>query len=235
MSAQGMAGQSSAIPQERSALAKVLWYGVVEIAGMVVGGASFFYFFFSAFASAGFNMPPNATPSQVSTALAPIFQNLGLLIASALGVGLVATVLLTMGIREFRKVDYSKFDVPWIFMLILIVGTAVSLAGLVPLFNSIPSIIAQTPAVASTPSAAFFSTMGSLIGSVVIAGVGGILALVGSIGGVILGLWRVGSRYDETIIKIGAIFTIIPLLNIVAPILILVGTYAIRGRLHKPV
>jgi uncharacterized protein DUF973 len=229
-----MAGQSSSMPQEKSALTKVIWYSIVEIAGMVAGGALFFYSFFSAFASAGFNIPPNATPSQISTALTPIFQNLGLLTASTLGIGLVGTFLLTMSIREFRKVDYSKFDVPWIFMLILIVGTVVALVGLVPLFNSIPSIIAQAPTTPSTPSTAFFSAIGALVGAAIIAAVGGILAVVGSIGGVILGLWRVGSRYDETVIKIGAIFTIIPLLNIVAPILILVGAYGVRGRLPKP-
>ena len=62
----------------------------------------------------------------------------------------------------------------------------------------------------------------------------GVLALVGTIGGQILGLWRVGSRYDSTIIKIGAIFVIIPLLNFVAPILILVGAAQARGSLSKP-
>ena len=55
--------------------------------------------------------------------------------------------------------------------------------------------------------------------------------LVGVIGGQILGLWRVGSRYNETVIKVGAIFTIIPLLNIVAPILVLIGAYQVKGRL----
>lgn len=119
-------------------------------------------------------------------------------------------------------------------MLILIVGTVVSLGGLIPLFNSIPNIIAQAPTTSSTPSAAFFSAIGALVGSAIIASVGGILVVVGLIGGEILGLWRIGSRYNETIIEIGAIFVIIPLLNIVAPILILVGAFQVRGRVSKP-
>jgi len=61
--------------------------------------------------------------------------------------------------------------------------------------------------------------------------IAGILALIGIIGGQILGLWRVGTRYDQTLIKLGAIFTIIPLLNIVAPILVLIGAYEAKGRL----
>ena len=62
----------------------------------------------------------------------------------------------------------------------------------------------------------------------------GIQALVGTVGGQLLGLWRVGSRYNSTIIKVGAIFVIIPLLNFVAPILILIGAYQVRGSLSKP-
>jgi len=54
------------------------------------------------------------------------------------------------------------------------------------------------------------------------------------IGGQILGLWRVGTRYNETTIKVGAIFTIVPLLNIVGPILVLIGALEAKGRLVKP-
>jgi hypothetical protein len=73
-----------------------------------------------------------------------------------------------------------------------------------------------------------------LLFSAAIASIGGIVVILGVIIGQILGLWRVGSRYDETTIKIGAIFGIIPLLNFVAPILILVGALQARGRLIKP-
>jgi hypothetical protein len=48
---------------------------------------------------------------------------------------------------------------------------------------------------------------------------------------VILGLWRVGTRYDETIIKLGGIFSIIPILNIAAPVLVLVGAHSARNKL----
>jgi hypothetical protein len=33
------------------------------------------------------------------------------------------------------------------------------------------------------------------------------------------------------VLKLGAIFTIIPLVNIVAPVLILIGAYQVKGRL----
>ena len=62
------------------------------------------------------------------------------------------------------------------------------------------------------------------IGALALLVIGGILAIVGLIGGEILGLWRVGTRYDSTIIKVGAIFVIVPLLNYVGPILLLIGS-----------
>jgi len=88
------------------------------------------------------------------------------------------------------------------------------------------------PAASLPPS--FFTLFGSLGIDSALLGLGGILTLVGLIGGQILGLWRVGTRYNETTIKVGAIFTIIPLLNIVGPILVLIGALEAKGRLAKP-
>ncbi|MCI4351003.1 MAG: DUF973 family protein [Thermoplasmata archaeon] len=55
---------------------------------------------------------------------------------------------------------------------------------------------------------------------------------VGIVGwiGLILGLYRVGRRYSSTITRVGAILYVIPLADIVAPVLILVGSRGIlRG------
>jgi hypothetical protein len=60
---------------------------------------------------------------------------------------------------------------------------------------------------------------------------GALLALIGGVGGLILGVWRIGSKYDETMLKAGAIFIVIPFLNILAPILILLGASSVKGRL----
>ena len=87
----------------------------------------------------------------------------------------------------------------------------------------------RTPAGGLPP--AFAALLGSLFVDFALLAVGVVVLLVGVIGGQILGLWRVGSRYNETVIKVGAIFTIIPLLNIVAPILVLIGAYQVKGRL----
>jgi len=221
--------------QEKSALTKVMWFGVLGLVGFVGGWAVTFLILGTVFVSAtNLNLPQNPTPAQVGAALGPLFQNFSLLLPSILAIGLVGDVLLTMGFRDLTKVDKSKFSLPWKFMIVLVIGAVLLAGGLIPVFTDIPNIIAQAPTGPGAPSAAFFSAISTLIFAASIAVIGGIMGLVGTIGGQILGLWRVGSRYDSTIIKIGAIFVIIPLLNFVAPILILVGAYQARERLSKP-
>jgi len=60
--------------------------------------------------------------------------------------------------------------------------------------------------------------------------IGGLLSLIGLIGGVILGLWRVGARYSSTAIKIGAIFTFFPLLNCVSMVLVIIDARHAKER-----
>jgi len=140
--------------------------------------------------------------------------------------------VLTLGYRSLSKAD-PRFSLPSTLMLVLMAGVFVVAAGVIPLFNSIPNMLASAPASPDiTPSSDFVAAAGSLVIDLLLLGLGGLLALVGFIGGLVLGLWRVGSRYGETIVKVGAILLIVPLLNIVAPILIIVGAYQARDRLN---
>lgn len=229
--------QPTSAPEEKSALGKLVLFGIVHLAGIVTGWVVSFYVFGTVFASsAGFKLPPNPTPAQASAALGPIFQAVGLLVPVSLAIELVGMFVLTLGFREFRDVDAHRFSLPTKLMYLMIIGTIIAAAGVIPLFNSLPSIIAQAPyARGTTPSAAFMSGIGTIILFALVAGVGGILALIGVIGGQVLGLWRVGTKYNETVLKLGAIFAIIPLLNVVAPILVLVGAHQVRGRIPGPV
>ena len=225
-----------ASPEERSGLTKLLWFGIIQIVGMVVGWISVFSIFglqFSNFPGLS-RLPRNATQAQVSAALGPFFQNFSLIIPVDIAVGLVAAVVLTMGLRDMSKVDGPKFSVPWKLMLLLMIGSALAGVSGYLIFNALPAIIAQAPTTSRTPSSAFFSAIGSLLLAGLVAAIGGLLALIGLIGGEILGLWRVGAKYDETLLKLGAIFVIIPLLNITAPFLVLIGAYQVKGRLERP-
>jgi len=180
------------------------------------------------------NLGPNPTPADVAKALGPLFQAITLIIPISAVISLVGMLLLTLGFRGLSRVD-ARFSLPSMFMIVMIIGFILAVVGVIPLVNDIPNLIAQAPTTPGAPSSAFTTLLSTLIFSIALIGLGGLLSLIGLIGGIILGLWRVGSKYDETVVKIGAIFIIIPLLDIIAPILILVGVSGVRGRLGRQV
>ena len=218
---------------ERPALNKVMWFGIVQLIGFAAGWAVTYYLYGEFFASLGsLGLGPNSTPAEVSAALGPIFQSMVPITAVSFAIEIVGLLFLTLAFRDLVKVNRGVFYVPMIFTIILVVGVAVAALGFIPLINSIPTLIAEVPTNStSTLPPAFAAAMGNLLIDSIALVIAGILALIGIIGGQILGLWRVGTRYDQTLIKLGAIFTIIPLLNIVAPILVLIGAYEAKGRL----
>ncbi len=226
-------------PQDRhlevAGLRKLVWFGIIQVVGIAGSWVVSFLTFQRVFiASANLNLPPHPTPADVSAALGPLFQSLWLVIPIGLAIQLVAMALLLLGYRDFGKVDKGNFSLPSTLMLVLIAGVFVAAAGIVPLLMGIPDLIAKAPSTTGgTPSADFLATVGSIFIYIALAAVGGLLALIGVVGGEILGLWRVGSRYDEILIKLGAIFVIVPFLNVVAPVLVLVGASQAKGRVAK--
>ena len=220
--------------EEKSALNKVMWFGIIELVGIVAGWVAAFYVFSSMFSgtfiSTFVNSTGTLTPSQVSNALGPFFQEIIYLVPLTLGIELVGLIILTLGFRGLAKVDSGRFHISTPFMVVLMVGIILVAGGAVPLLNAVPNMIASATnctypysSTTCTPSSAFFNQFSSVVAYFGLIAIGGILSLVGYIGGLILGLWRVGTRYNQTTLKIGAIFQIIPLLNIVAPILIILG------------
>lgn len=214
----------STVAEEVTALQKVMWFSITQLVGVVAGWASSFYLFANLFQNmALFNLPSNPTPEQVSAALGPLIQGLAFVVFLGVAVFLAGAVFLTMGFRQLAKVDRASFSISTPFMAIFMVGLVVVGGSAAFLINSIPRLIANVPPQGGPFSPDFTSVFGSLFADFGLILIGAVLALIGVIGGLILGLWRVGSRYNQTAIKIGAIFEIIPLFNIVAPILILVG------------
>ena len=227
----GPSQPSASTQAERSALNKIMWFGIVQLIGLVAGWVVYFLAFGYVFSSAAsLNLPQNPTPAQVGTALGPVFQEFTLVIPVSLAINLAGVLLLLIGFREFNRFDSSRFSVPSKLIYLLAIGVIFAGGAVVLLFNGLPNLIAQAPTT-GTPNATFMSAVGGLLLFVGFAFIGAIIALIGLIGGEILGLWRVGSRYNDTVIKLGAIFVIIPLLNIVAPILILIGAAQVKGRL----
>lgn len=141
----------------------------------------------------------------------------------------VAGVIEFIGIVQLRsaftslaRVDPRNFSMPAKLSTLMLIGLPVVYLGVAVLFGLLSPLFSGQSSTASVTGITS-ADLGYLIASLLLLFVGGIAALVGFIGGLMLGLWRVGSRYDADTIKAAAIIFIIPLITIIAPILILVG------------
>ena len=244
------------VPEEASGLTRVMWFGVLYLVGMAVGWAFALYVLGTFFATLSSVVPspgpvtnstfgpfPNSTigPSANQTAgqamvtIGPLFRSFSLFLPVSVVIELAALASLTMGFRKLGKVDRSRFSTPSTLMLVMIAGTFVAAAGALLLFSDLSSFITKASgALPVAQPAGDMAAVGSFLLYTVLVFVGAILTFVGLIGGLMLGLWRAGSRYDETLLKLAAIFVIIPFLNIVAPILVIVGAHGAKSRLSQP-
>lgn len=227
-------GMPASAADEASGLKKVMWFGIIQLVGLVGGWVGGFYVFSTIFMNVNLysSLPANATPSQVATVLGPLFQAVVYIIPLSLGITIAGLIVLYLGFGDLAKVDKPNFSTPRTLTVLLILGLVFVGAGAIPLINSIPNLISQAPTT-GTPSSAFMSQLSSLFAYFGIMALGGILCLIGIIGGEILGLWRAGTRYNQTTLKVGAIFEVIPLLNIVAPILIVLGANDAKNTVSK--
>ena len=226
-------GQTTAsdLEVESAALRRITWYAIVQIAG-VAGSIIVTYLlllpgFFSKFpiASTG-----TASASDVAGWLQGLLPSLMVVIVAMFAIGLIAVFLLLSALRRLSRLDGQNFSMPATLTILLLVGVVVAGIGLIPLFwmlSSLLSNIVQNPTTYTLAG----GQVTDLTAAVALIVIGGILSIIGVVGGEILGLWRVGTRYDSTVIKISAISIIIPYLNWVGPVLLLIGAVEAKGRL----
>ena len=224
---------TQAAPEERSALLKVRWFGILQLVGIAAGWMGVLFIGGSPGSLTAASLGHNPAPSQVSAALGPVFASLASLVPILAAVQVAAVLMLILALRQLKAVD-GRFSVPSVLTMVLLVGALLTVSGAVPLFSLLPSLIAQTTTSGTTVPTGLAGTAASLALYFFIMLIGGILALVGLIGGQVLGLWRLGSKYDEAILKAGAIFIVVPFLNIASPILIIVGTNRARAKTGGP-
>ena len=212
---------------DRKALHNVRIFAIIMLVSLGLGFViSFLYNPFSYLlvtnpAAAGATRPTFSLPS-----------NFIAYVAIGAFVGLVIEVItflqLRMGFKTLSTVDRPHFHTPSLLTLLLlislpivIVGVVIEFAGLVPFFNT---ALQQQQSGQNATTPASFAGLGEFFAGAALGFIGGIIAIIGFIGGVMLGVWRLGNRYDEMVFKVAAILLIIPLLDVVSPILILIGT-----------
>ncbi len=114
-------------------------------------------------------------------------------------------------------------------VLLIFVGIAIVLAVGVALLALVFQAI--TCAGAGNPVTSACLNLGTFLDLILLLGVAAILALIGYIG-LLIGIWRLGTRYGESLFKVGAVLLIIPLLSVIGVILILVAARSSRAKLE---
>ncbi|HYB03252.1 MAG TPA: zinc ribbon domain-containing protein [Nitrososphaerales archaeon] len=180
---------------------------------------------------------PSTTGTVPNISFSPAFYTyLDVSLAIGAITEVVALLLVWSCFRKLGSVDRSHFRIPAILTLVLLVGLPLALIGASIIFSSLPTMISavhqQQASGATTPNIPT-AALGSMLSGLGLIGLGGLIALIGLIGGIMLGLWRVGERYDNTLIKISAILIIIPVLDIVVPLLMMIGVWQSRKKLSS--
>ena len=129
-------------------------------------------------------------------------------------IGLISIVLYRSAFGMLRNVDARRFDTPYNFTTVFIVGFVLFIIAMLFLLGGIDA-----------------KSISLSVGGLIIIIISAILLILGDVGGIILGLWRVGDRYDSTAIGIGAIFYIIPYFDVLAPILVFIGAHSTQHKL----
>lgn len=159
-----------------------------------------------------------------SASLTSLFYVIGAITAVGFFIGAASWWLGHRAFVDLKPAD-SNFNTPAALTLVGLVGLVLLGLGYLVFLGELGSLVqcvgTGSGNLTPTPNC-FTGQLGALLGALALLGIGLILALIGVIG-YILGLWRVGTRYQETLIQVGAILTIFPVLNFIGYILLLVG------------
>jgi hypothetical protein len=185
---------------------------------MVWIGVFIFYSVYSAVNTATV-VPGQATSLPGWITVNTLYAGVGLLMLGFV-LGIVTYIFFFLGFREVKR-GAPDFGAPTTLMVIGLIGFIMILAGVGLFIGALVDAI-NNAANAATTSTNVGVDVGALLGGLALVGLGALLALIGVIG-MVLGNWRAGTRYDESMLKIGGILTILPYVSIIGYILLLVG------------
>ena len=216
------AGQAPASGDELSGVSRVKWGALLGILGLVlaIGGVLIVLL------DVGLGVTNTSDAAYVSLLrtilLAVILVVVGVILA------LLSFILYTAGFAALRRSD-GRFRTPMVLCVIGLIGLAFISGFVVSYADGINAAIACP----SSNTTCQNNATGIGHGVVVLGYIGGLLGFIGLIG-LIIGLYRFGSRYKNSIAKVGAILYIIPFLSIVAPILVFIGAVQVQKSLVRP-
>ncbi len=204
---------------ELRALSSVSLAAILGLVGSVIGLVELFATSIVSYAS----VTTVGSGTTLSLNLNGLYLTFGLA-----GVGLLFSGLeLWLYRQAFRTLapHDARFSSPATLVLVALVALTI----LFLLALAILSVVYQAGvcAGAGNPIPSSCINLGGLLGLVVLILAVGIFVLVGYIG-LLIGIWRLGTRYQEGLFKTGAVQLIFPLLNVIGNVLILAAANSAR-------
>jgi hypothetical protein len=141
---------------------------------------------------------------------------------------LTEILLFRAAFHGLAREDHT-FSTPASLAIVAFVGLVLALAGLGLFLKALYDAVACAGSGVPITSACLIT--GTFWGAVSLLGIGALLALIGYIG-ILIGIWRLGTRYADSLFKVGAILLIFPYLNLVGGVLILVAARRARGKVE---
>lgn len=142
-------------------------------------------------------------------------------------VGLLVILLFRQAFRGLAPFD-PRFPTPATLALVAFIGVILVVGGAGILIAAVYE--AASCAGAGHPITSSCLPFGGLGGGLALIGIGVLIALVGFIG-ILIGVWRLGTRHNEALFKVAAILLIFPFLDIVGSILLLIAARSTRRKL----
>ncbi|HTP55435.1 MAG TPA: DUF973 family protein [Thermoplasmata archaeon] len=203
------------------ALGYILWAAIV---GLVGAAASLV----DLFGSPGGVVGVATTPGGSSVSLNPgALYFLAVIAASGIVLALLELYFCREAFRTLAPVDH-RFGTPSTLALLAMIGVVlIALLG-AGLFLSLSQAVSCAAGNPITRACINLGAVLGLLGGLVIVA---IVALIGYIG-VLIGIWRLGARFNDGLFKAGAILLIFPVLNIVALVLIIVAARSHRDQIQ---
>ncbi len=219
--------------QETAAIRMLKTAAIVGILSIVVGTFLPYVVTYAEGAPNPFTAFGLVTPigSGNNTSLSVSASAVGLLDANvgvALVVVLVGLVLYYLCFARLKTFD-ARFATPATLTIVFMVGLGLVVLGVLVTLSALTGAngcdLGRTP----TPPCAT-ALLNSLLEGLAVLLVSLIVVLVGAVG-FLVGLWRIGTRYGNSMLHVATILYLIPFVNLVAPILTLLAAREIERRI----
>ena len=211
------------IQLEESSISRVMWFGILQLSSIIVAivlVAVWVGYLITLANGNGIQVVASGIasyPAYFTSSLPILFS----IIAIVWAIMISSLLNLWSGLRGLSKIDKASFSTPSKLTLLYLVTS--SLGIILTLYDfAIQFSLFQLPNYLTILSNVLVTGLSLLMLA---------LGIIGAVGGMVLGLWRLGTRYAETTLQVGSILTIF--IPIVAQILIIIGASSAKNKVRK--